>query len=124
MNAAELVERYLDTWNETDADARRSAVGGVWADDGRYVDPLADVMGGDQISNLIGAVQERVPGHVFRLVDDRDGIDAHHNVVRFSWELVPVSGGEPVAVGFDVAVTNQDGRIGSLLGFLDKAPGA
>jgi SnoaL-like domain len=124
MNAAELVERYLDTWNETDADARRSAVEGVWADDGRYVDPLADVMGGDQISNLIGAVQERVPGHVFRLVDDRDGIDSHHNVVRFSWELVPVSGGEPVAVGFDVAVTNQDGRIGSLLGFLDKAPGA
>jgi hypothetical protein len=124
MNAAELVERYLDTWNETDADARRSAVEGVWADDGRYVDPLADVMGGDQISNLIGAVQERVPGHVFRLVDDRDGIDSHHNVVRFSWELVPVSGGEPVAVGFDVAVTNQDGRIGSLLGFLDKVPGA
>jgi hypothetical protein len=59
---------------------------------------------------------------VFRLLDDR--IDAHHNVVRFSWELVPASGGESLAIGFDVAVTQQDGRIASVLGFLDKAPGA
>ena len=78
-------------------------------------------MGRDEISALIGTVQEQVPGHVFRLLDNT--VDAHHNVVRFSWELVPASGGESVAVGFDVAVTEEDGRIGSVLGFLDKAPG-
>jgi hypothetical protein len=43
-------------------------------------------------------------------------------VVRFSWELVPEAGGEPLAIGFDVAVTGADGRIRSVLGFLDKAP--
>ena len=48
----------------------------------------------------------------------------HHNVVRFSWELVPASGGDSVAIGFDVAVTEEDGRIRSVFGFLDKAPGA
>ena len=123
MNATKLVESYLDTWNETDADARRAAVASVWADDARYVDPLADVAGRDEIADLIGAVQERVPGHVFQLLDDLS-VDAHHNVMRFSWELVPAAGGEPLAIGFDVAVTDDDGRIASVLGFLDKAPAA
>ena len=93
MNAAKLVETYLDTWNETDPNARRSAVASVWAEDAQYVDPLADVSGHDQISELIGGVQQQAPGHVFRLLDDR--VDSHHNVVRFSWELVPASGGDP-----------------------------
>ncbi len=122
MDTRQLVERYLDTWNETDPQARRSAVSSVWAEDARYVDPLVDVAGCDQISDLIGAVQEQAPGHVFRLLDN--DVDAHHNVARFWWELVPASGGESLAIGFDVAVTNDDGRIGSVLGFLDKAPGA
>jgi SnoaL-like domain len=122
MDAANLVERYIETWNETDPEARRSAIASLWAEDGRYVDPLASVSGQDEISALIGSVHERAPGHVFRLLDDR--VDAHHNLMRFSWELVPASGGESVAVGFDVAVTEEDGRIGSVLGFLDKAPGA
>jgi hypothetical protein len=118
---ARLVERYLGTWNEPDSDARLAAVRDVWADDGTYVDPLANVAGPTQISNLIGAVQQQVPGHVFRL---RDGIDSHHNIARFGWELVPADGGESVAEGFDVAVTEDGGRIRSILGFLDKAPAA
>jgi hypothetical protein len=122
MTAATLVERYLDTWNETDPQARKAAIASIWAEDARYLDPLASVSGHDQISDLISAVQEQAPGHVFRLLDD--SVDAHHNVVRFSWELVPASGGESIAIGFDVAVTQDDGRIGSVLGFLDKAPGA
>jgi hypothetical protein len=122
MDAGNLVERYIETWNETDPEARRSAIARLWAEDARYVDPLASVSGQDEISALIGSVHEQAPGHVFRLLDDR--VDAHHNLVRFSWELVPPSGGEPLAVGFDVAVTEEGGRIGSVLGFLDKAPGA
>jgi ketosteroid isomerase-like protein len=122
MQTEQLIERYLDAWNETDADARRAAVADVYADGAQYVDPLADVTGHDQISELIGAVQQQVPGHVFRLADG--GVDAHHNIARFSWELVPATGGESLAVGFDVAVLEDDGRIASVLGFLDKAPGA
>jgi len=121
MEAVKLAERYLDTWNETDPERREAAIAAVWAEDGEYVDPLANVAGRDGISGLIGAVQQQVPGHVFRLLD---GVDAHHDVMRFGWELVPASGGEPVAVGFDVAVTRVDGRIGNVIGFLDKAPSA
>jgi hypothetical protein len=57
--------------------------------------------------------------YVFRPLD---GVDAHHNVARFRWELVPAEGGEPVAIGFDVAITDGDGRLGRVIGFLDKAP--
>lgn len=121
MDARRLVDRYLETWNETDPNARRSAVASLWAEEGRYVDPLASVCGHDQIAELIAAVQAQAPGHLFQLVN---GVDAHHEVIRFGWELVPDSAGEPVAIGFDVAITAQDGRIASVIGFLDKAPGA
>ena len=120
-DATDLVQRYLETWNETDPDRRLAATEQVFADDATYVDPLANVTGRTQISNLMGAVQQQVPGHVFRLLD---GVDAHHNIARFGWELVPAGGGESVVEGFDVAVTGDDGRIGSVLGFLDKAPAA
>jgi hypothetical protein len=120
-DAATLVERYLDTWNEQDAIARRAAVGELWAEAASYTDPLVAVRGPDAISQLIGAVQARTPGHVFRLLDS---VDAHHNVARFRWELVPAQGGESVAVGFDVAVTDDDGRIDMVVGFLDKAAAA
>ena len=121
MDATKLVESYLDTWNEADPVARRSAVASVWAEDAQYVDPLASVSGHDEISELIGGVHQQAPGHVFRLLDDR--VDTHHNVARFSWELVPSSGGESLAIGFDVAVTGEDGRIRTVFGFLDKVPG-
>jgi ketosteroid isomerase-like protein len=123
MEPLELVERYLETWNETDPNARGEALASVWAEDAEYVDPLAAVTGRDEISDLIGSVQQQVPDHVFRLSDTND-VDVHHNVMRFWWELVPTSGGEPLAIGFDVAVTKNDGRIGRVVGFLDKAPAA
>jgi SnoaL-like domain len=122
METTTLVERYIDTWNETDPEARRSAVASVWADDAHYVDPLASASGHTQISDLIGTVHEQAPGHVFRLLSE--SVDAHHDVVRFAWELVPASGGDPLAIGFDVAVAGDDGRIRNVIGFLDKAPGA
>ena len=121
MDARRLVERYLETWNTTDPSARRSAVASLWAEAGRYVDPLASVSGHDQIADLIAAVQAQAPGYAFRLLD---GVDAHHDVMRFGWELVPDSGGEPLAIGFDVATTGEDGRIVTVVGFLDKAPNA
>ena len=121
MVPAQLVERYLDSWNETSAEDRDAAIAALWSEEAWYVDPLASVTGREQISAMIGAVQEQAPGHVFRLLD---GIDAHHNVLRFRWELVPASGGEPVAVGFDVAETDDDERISCVVGFLDKAPAA
>jgi hypothetical protein len=43
-------------------------------------------------------------------------------VARFRWGLAPEGAGEPVVIGFDVAVVAEDGRLRSVLGFLDKVP--
>ena len=116
----ELAQRYIDAWNETDADARRAAVDALYTEDARYVDPLAAAEGRDAIAGMIGAVQEQFPGFVFRLAGPVDG---HHNQARFGWELGP-AGAEAPIVGFDVAVSDDTGRIQTVLGFLDKVPAA
>jgi hypothetical protein len=114
----ELAKRYIDTWNETDPGARQAAVTKLYAEDARYVDPLAVADGHEQIAAMIGAVQQQFPGFTFRLAGPVDG---HHNQARFGWELGPDGSPAPI-VGFDVAVSDDAGRIQTVLGFLDKVP--
>lgn len=67
----------------------------AWAVGGGYTDPLADVVGHEQIAGVIAAAHEQFPGFVFRLAGTVDG---HHDTARFSWELVSeVDGSAPVA---------------------------
>ncbi|NUW43829.1 nuclear transport factor 2 family protein [Nonomuraea rhodomycinica] len=114
----ELVQRYLAAWNETDATARRAALAEVFAEDATYTDPLVSVRGLDGLDATIAAVQGQFGGLVFSL---GGAVDAHHDIARFTWNLGP-EGGEALAVGFDVAVVGEDGRISQVLGFLDKVP--
>jgi hypothetical protein len=114
----DLADRYLAAWNETDPDARRAAVDEVFSGDVRYTDPMADVRGAEALAATIGAVQARFPGFVFRLLGP---VDAHHDQLRFTWELGPDGQEAPIA-GSDVAVVDGDGRIRTVLGFLDRVP--
>ena len=113
-----LAEQYIDTWNETDPWARRVLIDQVWSEDGRYIDPLADVTGADQIDAVIAAAQAQFSGMTFRLAS---AVDAHHDQARFTWELGP-DGADAIVVGFDVARADADGRLALVLGFLDKVP--
>lgn len=114
-----IAERYIDTWNERDPSARRRALAELWTEDGTYTDPMADAVGRDAIDATIGAVQAQFPDFTFAL----DGpVDAHHDQARFTWTLGQ-PGGEPLVVGFDVAVTDGGGKLRTVLGFLDKVPG-
>ena len=119
-NFADMAQRYIDTWNETDPAARRAAVDQLYTEDARYVDPLGVADGREAIAALIGAVHQQFPGFTFRLAGPVDG---HHNQARFGWELGP-AGAEAPIVGFDVAVSDEAGRIQTVLGFLDKVPAA
>ena len=111
-------DRYLAAWNETDPEARRAAVAEVFSDDVRYTDPMVDVRGAEALAATIGAVQAQFPGFVFRLAGPAD---AHHDQVRFTWELGPERAEAPI-VGSDVALLDGDGRISAVLGFLDRVP--
>jgi hypothetical protein len=115
----EIAERYIACWNEADPQRRRKLIDELWAEDASYVDPMAEARGRDEIDALVGAVQTQFPGLTFSLAGP---VDTHHQQARFSWALGP-AGGEPVVLGFDVAVAAEDGRLASVLGFLDKVPG-
>jgi len=114
----DLVSKYIEMWNQTDAPARRGLISQIWSPDCRYIDPLADVAGYDQIDGTVAAVQAQFPGMRFRLAGP---VDAHHDQARFTWELAP-DGAAALVVGFDVARRDDNGRLALVLGFLDKVP--
>ena len=113
----DLVDRYLASWNETDARRRRQLIAAAWADDASYIDPLMQSEGYDGIDAMIAAVQARFPAHRFSRLGT---VDAHNDRIRFAWELTP-EGGEPIAAGTDFGVL-ADGRLQSVTGFLDRVP--
>ena len=115
---SDLLENYLACWNETDAATRRALLETHWAADATYTDPLADVAGHDALDATIAAVQAQFPGWVFAPAGP---VDAHHQQARFTWTLGPAGEDAPIA-GFDVVVTDADGRIKTVLGFLDRVP--
>jgi hypothetical protein len=112
-----VIERYMESWNETDPATRRALIDEVWAENGRYTDPLAVAEGRDAIDGLLAAVQGQFPGLRF----SGGPVEAHHDIARFTWTL-SADGAEPLVVGFDVVVFAEDGRIASVHGFLDKVP--
>jgi hypothetical protein len=114
----DIVEKYIATWNETDPARRRELIEELYVADASYTDPLADLRGLAEIDAGVAGAQQMFPGMVFALAG---AVDANHNQARFSWHLGP-AGEEPVVIGFDVAVTNADGKLTSVHGFLDKVP--
>jgi hypothetical protein len=113
------IDRYIAAWNETDANRRQDLIVQTWTEDATYVDPLVAVEGRDAINAAIAGAQAQFPGHTFKLVGP---VDAHHNLARFTWKLVPNGDHEALVVGFDVAVLAEDGRLQNVHGFLDKVP--
>ena len=114
---AALIDRYFAVWNETDAARRSDLIVQTWTEDAAYLDPLMEGAGYAGIDAMVGGVQAQFPGHIFRLTSP---VDAHHDRVRFTWELGPANGAALVK-GTDFGVIVGD-RLQSITGFLDQAP--
>jgi hypothetical protein len=113
----QIVDRYVAVWNETDPSRRYALIVTTWTEDGRYLDPLMAGEGHEGIDAMVQGVQTQFPGFQFR----RTGaVDAHHDRVRFAWELGPGEGAA-LAGGVDFG-TVVDGRLRTITGFLDFAP--
>lgn len=107
------IDRYFVAWNALDPDDRARLVAEAWSEECRYVDPLVDVEGHAAIGSMIGGVHEQYPGVTLRR---SSAIDAHHDVVRFAWEIVGDDG--TVALdGIDVCRLVDDGRLVDVRGF-------
>jgi hypothetical protein len=118
LDAAGIARSYIALWNETDATRRHQLLEEGWAADARYVDPIMQASGREQISALVGAVHQRYPGFRFGLAGKAD---AHGEHVRFSWTLGP-SGTEDLIQGTDFVQLAANGKLQSVTGFLDKVP--
>ena len=104
--------------NETDAGRRQAGIARAWASDGRYRDPLMASDGHAGIDAMVAGVQARFPGFVMRRTSK---VDSHNGSARFSWSLGPADG-PAVVEGVDFCALSPDGRLASVVGFVDKMP--
>jgi len=117
-NISTTIDTLFAMWNEEDAADRAKLVETVWAEEGHLVDPPLDGQGHAGINDMVAAVQRQFPGHRFRR---STGIDAHHDTLRYGWELVGPDG-TVVATGLDVGQLAEDGRLRRVNGFLGPLP--
>jgi hypothetical protein len=118
MDVTTTVDTYLAMWNEPDRATRLALIERAWTTEGRYVDPVQEAQGHDALSAMVDAIQTQFPGQRFRR---QSGVDAHHDQVRFTWDLADPDGAVTVA-GVDVGVVADDGRLVSITGFFGDPP--
>jgi len=119
MNDLETtIDTYLEAYGETDASRRATLIAQVWSPDGQLTDPPLDAKGHDGIDGMFAAVQGQFAGHTFRR---STGIDAHHGIARYGWELIAADGSVTLA-GMDVAVVAGDGKLRHVAGFFGELP--
>ena len=123
----ELADRYVAVWIEPDTQQRRKAVCELWAEDGVQIleppqevretaatlgmTPTLKARGHDALQVRVTRSYEQFMAageFIFRARDNAAGLD---DVVKFNWEMVRTSDGEVVAVGLEILVLDDDGRI-------------
>lgn len=113
------IEAYVTAWNETDAGRRAAAVAQAFAEEGTYRDPVMISDGHSGVDGMLAGVQAKFPGFVLKRISK---VDHHNGVLRFSWSLGPAAG-PSVVEGVDFCTLAPDGRLASVVGFIDKMPG-
>jgi hypothetical protein len=120
VELATVIDTYFAIFNETDAARRAELIPQAWAEDCAYVDPLVQASGAEAINSMVGDLQGQFPGHAVSL---NSGLDAHHNLVRFGWDLTDADG-TVIMQGLDVAIVAEDGRLSRIGGFFGPLPEA
>jgi hypothetical protein len=107
------VDAYLQTWNETDPAARAELAAQALGADLWYRDPMLEADGPAAFDAMVAAVQAQFPGLAMRRTSD---VDAHHDLVRFTWAL-GAPDAEPAVAGVDVAKFDAAGKLHRIIGF-------
>ena len=113
------IEAYVTAWNETDAGRRAAAVAQAFAEKGTYRDPVMISDGHSGVDAMLAGVQAKFPGFVLKRISK---VDHHNGALHFSWSLGPAAG-PSVVEGVDFCTLAPDGRLASVVGFIDKMPG-
>ncbi|WP_406316379.1 hypothetical protein OHA77_04700 [Streptosporangium sp. NBC_01639] len=128
INAQELAGRYIALWNEPDAGLRRKAIEEVWAGDGAHIlqppqeireaaarlgfeSTTLEARGYDEIEVRVVRSHEKFVASGEFFFRPRGDALRLHDIVKFTWEMVPAGGDEAVGGGLEVLVLGEDGRI-------------
>ena len=112
------IDLYLQAYNERDAARRVTLIEQAFQPEAHLFDPPIEGAGHDGINEMFATVQGMFADHKFRR---STGIDAHHGIARYGWELVAADGTVALA-GMDVAVVGGDGKLNRVAGFFGDLP--
>ncbi len=113
-----LLKRCLhDVFGERDPVRRRRVIAEIWAEDAMFMDHSGTARGHDEINATVTALQARLPEHVFA---EFGRADVLNDGGRLAWTYARPDQPEPIR-GVDIIVVKQ-GRISTMLTFLDKVP--
>jgi hypothetical protein len=106
---------YDRAWNADDARSRNALLNAMWAEKGRYVDPMQDVTGPESVSKMIGNFRFIFPGS--KVKSTSGVVEGGDGWVTFDWVIISRLGRRELYKGFDVAHIDADGKIEFLAGF-------
>lgn len=112
MQWHKTIADYGAAWQERDPNKRLELLTRCFAENGRYVDPTADVSGRSDLCDHIGEVLKGADGKV-QLTSKPSN---HHDVIHFTWHMVGPDGSVYVA-GHDFVHLDTKGKIAHLAGF-------
>ena len=117
----ELVESYERIINEADRDEQLAAAHEAVADDVTFVGPLAgEVSGRETLVDTMRTMRERVPAEHIQ-IQRTTPVDEHNGWLRYGWEFTDADG-RVVMRGVDVARLDGDGRLATVVAFVDEGP--
>lgn len=108
----ESFDLMLAAWNEADPARVRGHLEKALAADVHFVDPSVDLVGIDAFEANVHEVHEQIPGASYSRTS---AVDTHHDHHRYHWAIH--SNGELLLAGFDVAITDDRGRVQKVIGF-------
>ncbi|KIH96793.1 isomerase [Streptomonospora alba] len=114
---ASATDRYMEFWNSAPPEARKLAPE-VFTDDVDYRSPAALMQGAEALIDFRAQFIAHVGPASFAA---RREPEEHNDRIRLLWEI-RLGDGTSFATGTDVLAITEDGRIGSVSAFLDRAP--
>jgi hypothetical protein len=107
----QLVNRDITIWHEPDPQLRREKVTQLWTEDASHFTRTREFHGYEELVERVEAAHEKfvqTQDYLFQLTGE---VDAHHDAVKFSWEMVKACSGEVAATGTIFLLLKEDGRI-------------
>ncbi|MFE4373825.1 isomerase [Streptomyces sp. NPDC056835] len=114
------LERYLRFWNATTEPEQRRLAESTFTDGVEYRAEIGILSGAQALMDFRNQFVAHVGTASLR---HRERPQTHHDRARLKWEILTGDGeGTSFAMGTDVIVLDEDGRISSITAFLDRAP--